>query len=172
MRLVFIFLIGKCLFLGAQAYAFSTYKCPQVIKLNVQNFDLEELSESTQDLDPEKIELYKDVQTDLRYLGRLEVKYTLQFAGGAKCYYEGHNQTGQYFRAHIQMVRSASAQTPWFITKAEDYAVKAKLSSLSRSGLVTAGEKVELHHFEKSCPERGCPMVYTYLGTGSIRHLK
>ena len=172
MRLVFIFLIGNCLFLGAQTYAFSTYNCPQIIKLNVQSFDLEELSQSPQEIDQEKIELLEDVQRRLRYLSRLQVKYTLQFAGGAKCYYEGHNQTGQYFRAHIQMQKSAGEQSPWFITKSDDYAVKAKLESFNRSGLVPASSQVELHYFEKSCPERGCPMIYTYLGTGNIRTLK
>ena len=170
MRIIFIAILGQFFMTGQNAFAFETHKCPRIINLNVQSFDLAELTQ--QDSSPEKLEILEEVQSSLRRLSRLEVRYTLQFAGGAKCYYEGHNQTGLYFRGHIQMENKAGEKVPVFITKSKNYAVKVDLKDFSRSGAEAVAPEASLHYFEKSCPERGCPLTYTYLGTGNLRHFK
>lgn len=173
---VFLFTILNTIIFVPQGYAFNTQKCPRVVNLNIQSFDISDTTETSgaYEEDPQKLEIIDQMKQGLRQLSRLRVKYTLQFAGGSKCYYEGHNQTGLYFRAQILMDKAAqnAPLRPWFVAKSKSFAAKVELEDFSRSGVIPNGPSASLHYFEKACPERGCPTTYTYLGSGNLRDLK
>lgn len=169
----------KFLFIALSALALSvsavpTSQCPRTLEVSLQSFDLKYLEDIATEENKKLREAALQTRELFEKLGRLKVKYVMQFAGGEKCYYEGRNQVGQYFRAKLENAASGK-KTPYkLVNKNGTMAVEIAISEVKRSGLSIDFDHTEakLYHFEKSCQNSPCQSQYTDLGTGVLRSLK
>lgn len=171
----------KLLFIALSAAIFSasvsaveTHQCPRVLEVSLQSFDLN----YPEDIAPQASESLRKsalkTRSDFEKLGRLKVKYVLKFAGGEKCYYEGRNQKGQYYRAKLENANAGQSSPYKLVNKNGTMAAEIAITEVKRSGLgINLDDPhAKLYHFEKSCQNSPCTTQYTKIGKGTLRSLK
>lgn len=167
------------LFIALSAFALSisavpTSQCPRVLEVSLQSFDLNYPETIATDASEELRAAAVETRDKLERLGRLKVKYVLKFAGGQKCYYEGRNQAGHYYRAKLENTQG-NTETPYkLVNKNGTIAVIIPITAVRRSGLSVLSEKpqVRLFHYQKSCQGPTCPTNFTSLGQGTLRFVR
>ncbi len=171
MRVIFFIILSAAIHSVA---AVPTDKCPRVLEMSLQSFDLSYpetiLPEAPQDMRQAVLRTREKFER----MARLKVKYTLKFAGGEKCYYEGHNQTGQYYRATIEKNSAPSSTAPYqLINKQSTMATKIAITSVERGGLTIDENKpmATLYHYQKNCTG-SCQGDFIPVGSGSLRRLR